>query len=188
MAKTSYTHADLGFGFDVPDEWRIELESSSQAFPAIVALRQGEARIMIAARRALIPDLLERAANMRRQLDGRGIEAIRTTELPAFPNNGNVVALEFALDGVHQRWLSLVADDIEFSFTHTQTYDAVRTAVARIAATFRPTDRERTARFLAAWTAATPAAQAAAIGQLSDFERLATRFHVPLAPTRRGKS
>jgi hypothetical protein len=143
---------------------------------------------MIAARRAVISDPLERAANMRRQLDGRGIEATRTTELPAFPNNGNVVALEFTLDGVHQRWLSLVADDVEFSFTHTQTYDAVRTAVARIAATFRPPDRERAARFLAARTAATPVVQAAAIGQLSDFERLATRFHVPLVPPRRGKS
>jgi predicted Zn-dependent protease len=39
MAETSYSHAGLGFGFDVPPGWVVELESANALFPVIVSMR-----------------------------------------------------------------------------------------------------------------------------------------------------
>jgi hypothetical protein len=184
MANAHYSHRLLGFAFELPTGWGFELESASARFPAIVSLRSGQARIMVAARSPVSEAPAERVATMRKELAARGIEAAWVSDAPAFAGIGNVAAVEFALGGERQRWLSVVTDGIEFSLTHTRPYEEVRAALARIAATFHAPSPEQVRQFLAAQATTFVRPRAARASGLTEFEKVAAQFNVPLAPPR----
>ena len=178
--ETPYWHAGLGFGFELPEGWRLELESANAVFPALVSMRAGDARVMAAARGAMSTELSERAASMQEELAARSIEARPVAAGLSFPDTGNVAAVEFEIDGNRQRWVSMVANGLEFSFTHTGSYEEVRKGLERLAATFRMPQEAQVRPFLIA-RALSPTARAADLERLSHFQRVAARFHVPAA-------
>lgn len=182
MASETYRHAELGFGFELPDGWRIDAESSTPLFPAIVSVRSGERRIMIAVRATTAADPAARIAAMREDLAARGIGRAEPVEPISFGGLGNVVAVELYAGGQRQRWISLVVDSLEFSFTHTQPFDEVHGAFERIASTFKPPPPDQARRFVAARQVTTPGILAGGAPEGSHYQRVAARFNVPAPP------
>jgi len=182
MAESPYLHAELGFGFEMPSGWTLDLASSTHPlFPILLSMRAGSARVMLAARAAAHADPGERASAMKDELAARGIEGRPVAGALHVPGTANVADVEFQIAGETQHWISLVTDGVEFSFTHTGPYADVRNGLAGIAATFRKPAAEQAQRFLSAHTRQAFAPGPEELAGLSHFQRVAARFNVPPA-------
>lgn len=189
MAETPYSHAELGFGFDIPPGWALELASSTNPlFPILLSMRAGSARVMVTARGAASVNPAQRSVAMKDELAARNIEARPLAGALNFPGTGNVAAVEFQIGGERQRWISLVTDGVEFSFTHTGPYSDVQNGLESIAATFRMPPADQARQFLSARARQTSVTRPEDLEGLSHFQRVAARFNVPAAKRPKGGS
>ncbi|GKS59788.1 hypothetical protein YTPLAS18_33150 [Nitrospira sp.] len=181
MPETGYSHAGLGFGFEVPQGWTLDLDSANPRFPVIISMRSNTERIMVAIRATLTVNSAERATSMKDELAARGIDAKPVAAALSFPGTGNVATVEFQIGGQQQQWISMVTNGVEFSFTHTGSYEIVRKGLEHIAATFRMPQAEQARQFLIARAPQSPQARAEDLERMSHFQRVAARFNVPPA-------
>lgn len=183
MADSRFFQEESEVGFDVPENWRVELETGSAAFPILVALRARELRIMVAIRVASGASPAARAATMRQDLSFRGITTI--AESPSIFPETDVAGLDMLVNGERQRWISIVRHGVEISLTHTGKLEDVEIALREIAATVGLPNSTKTIKFLAEKQTYSPFDEAAELAGLSHFQKIARRFNIPLGPRRR---
>lgn len=181
MTESRFFHEESKIGFDLPKDWRVELETKSAAFPLLVALRAGELRIMVAFRAANSAGPTARMTTMRRDLSSRGIG---TTERPPTILESDIAELDMRVNGERQRWISIVRHGVEISLTHTGKVEDVEVALRVIAANLSLPNPAKTLEFLTAEQMLSPFDEAAEVAGLSHFQKIARRFNIPLGPGR----